>query len=140
MQELWLYVYTAKGPAAMPCAEWCGCVCIVAKGPAAIMCVLSGLEEIGQSYGEGLSNHFNYAHLPDPSRKFFYPIYGGPTLESESLSRICCTISHFVTLFCTFVNLAPLYRTIYARWGDLDHTLLTLYSTVSSLSNYYIDY
>ena len=91
----------------MPCTEWRVRVWCVAKGPAAIMCVYSGLEEIGQSFGWRLSNHFNYAHLPDPSRKIFYPIYGGPTLESESLSRICCTISHFVTLFCTFSDLNP---------------------------------
>ena len=124
MQELWLYVYTAKGPAAMPCAEWCGYMCIVAKGPAVSMCIYSGLEEIG----EGLSNHFNYAHFYHRRRKIFYPIYGGPTLESESLSRICCTLSHNSTQFCTFVNLGPHSLTLQQWESDLDHTLLTLYS------------
>jgi len=53
--------------------------------------------------------------------------------DSESFSRIRHTLLHFVTLFDHFEVSEPLYMTLYARWGDLFHTLLTLINILSHL-------
>jgi hypothetical protein len=54
-------------------------------------------------------------------------------LDSESLSRKCHTLLHFVTLLGHFGVSGPRRMITMTRWGDLFHTLLTLIYILSHL-------
>ena len=61
-----------------------------------------------------------------------------PIPSKDHASRIGHTKSHFVTLFCTFLNMSLLCRSLYATLGNLDCTFPHSRHTVETGSNYLI--